>query len=107
MISLTTGFSLAERAGGVGDGDGPASEGDHLLGQVPASNLSFLSLCSALITRAVNIHPDDTFILTMRAQASEFQVCVIPGISDLLQAKLAVADYQGAMEDASNVMFRA
>ena len=42
------------------------------------------SSCSALNTRAVNIHPDDTFILTMRAQASKFQVCVIPGISDLL-----------------------
>ena len=90
----------------MGDGDGPASEGDHLLGQVPASNVLFLSSASALNTRAVNIHPDDTFILTMRAQASEFEVCAIPGISDLLQAKLAVADYQGAMEDASNVMFR-
>ena len=65
---------------------------------------TFLMLCSE--HRAINIHPDDTFILTMRAQASKFQVCVIPGISDLLQAKLAVADYQGAMEDASNVMFR-
>ena len=38
------GFSLAERAGGVGDGDGPASEGDHLLGQVPASNVPYALL---------------------------------------------------------------
>ena len=45
MISLTlVGFPLAERAGGVGDGDGPASEGDHLLGQVPASNVPYALL---------------------------------------------------------------
>ena len=75
-LDVNAGLLAVERASGVGNSHGSPTKGNHLPGQVEMSPFVFSDNFNTLIiaimtTRAINIHPDDTYMLTMRAQACQ------------------------------------